>query len=89
MEKSKYEEIQKKLEGVNTFAEAKTRLTDEEITAYLLTDYDSECLKDGDERLIYGIIRIIAEDEPSIKRSVALLDATKYVLEFFCRLRLN
>ena len=89
MEKSKYEEILEKLEGVNTFAEAGNRLTDEELIAYLLHDYDSECLKDGDERLISGIIRIIAENEPSLKRSVALLDATKYVLEFLCRLRLN
>lgn len=89
MEKGKYEEILKKIEGVDTFTEARKRLTDEELVAYILSDYDSECLKNGDERLISGIIRIIAENEPSIKRSVALLDAAKYVSEFLCRLRLN
>ena len=89
MEKSKYEEINRKLKGVKTFAEARERLTDEELVYYLLDDYDSEHLKEGDERLISGIIRIIAENEPSFKRSVDLLDATKYVLGFMCRLRFN
>lgn len=89
MEKSKYEVIQKKLESAYTFADVRKRITDEELIAYFLYDYDSECLKNGDERLIFGIIRIIAENEPSIKRSVALLDATKYVLGFLCRLHLN
>lgn len=77
MEKSKYEEIDEKLKGVKTIAEARERLTDEELVYYLLYDYDSECLKKGDERLISGIIRVIAEDEPSFRRSVELLDAAK------------
>ena len=89
MEKEQYAEISQKLEGVKTFAEAREKLTDEELVLFLLEDYDSEYLREGDERLIYGIIRIIAENGPSFKRSVELLDAAKHILGILCRLQFN
>lgn len=82
--------IEKKVPDGATFEQAKRLLTLEEFVDYIMTmeeigRYNSN-IKDGDERLVAGIIQLLAEGEPSTKRCTALLEVTGEVIGYFQRL---
>lgn len=81
MEKGKYEEILKKIEGVDTFTEARKRLTDEELSLMAVheTDYREE-LDEEDECLAKDILLLLKASRHSARHSLLVLEKVKDAL---------
>lgn len=77
----KYSEIADKVENVNTWEDAREKLTDEELVCYLIHDCPKAFpIMEGDARIVAGILKAVGSANRSIRHSRHLLDVAKHLI---------